>query len=175
VDDHSASVTDRQPSSQRHTAEVTLTVFSLAFTLLALLICLIIELLNAQAGFPLPRDFNTDSGKWRVSYVTSETQWRKSQSAADPSLLTRSLSPGEFAEMRRTVHAALANFELRNAVESAGLVQYPLTFALLFSLPFEVLKFRDQRRRITLSICLVIAIMCACLMFYRGYFTSLGW
>jgi hypothetical protein len=66
-----------------------------------------------------------------------------------------------------------ARGELRELVKSYGLLQYPIVLALIIGLPI-VLR-NDNRRKKLHVVALGLTVACGFLMFYRGYFTSLGW
>jgi hypothetical protein len=146
----------------------------IAMTGLAVFTCLRIEILNAKIGFYLPRDFSTDSGTWRQTMITNETRWRSSHANLDPTIATRPLTVAERSRMNADMSRNHAWNALLDTVGTLGCLQYPLLFVLIISLPFNI---REQTGgwRVALLVSLALALVCGGLMFYRGYYTSLGW
>jgi hypothetical protein len=120
------------------------TITLLALTALAVFTCARIEILNAELGGYLPRDFHYDLGAWREYPFPS-----------DPRQMNWNA--------------------LLNTVETPGLMQYPLVFALLFGLPMVFQFHRNRRARIAVAVAFGLVVVCGALMIYRGYFSSLGW
>ncbi len=103
-----------------------------------------IEVLNAQAGYYLPRqDKNSDGsfsdGKWRVSMNNSPRD------------------------------------QLREVVESYGLMQYLLAPLLLILSIFVIAKSKQVSAKIFASVSIFVSMAAIYLMFYREYLASLGW
>jgi len=103
-----------------------------------------IEILNAQAGYYLPRqdkvsDGSFSDGKWRVSMNSSPRD------------------------------------QLREVVESYGLMQYLLAPFLLIISVLVIAKSRSVSAKILGSVCTFVSMSAISLMFYREYLSSLGW
>ncbi len=103
-----------------------------------------IEVLNAQAGYYLPRqdkkpDGSFSDGKWRVSMNNSPRD------------------------------------QLREIVESYGLMQYLLAPILLMLSVFVTARSKPLWAKIIASISLLVSVAAIYLAFYREYLSSLGW
>jgi hypothetical protein len=89
------------------------------------------------------------------------------------------LSSAQHAEIgeRLTSHTryAQARDKLHGLVSTWGLLQYLIApVSLLWAVVLAVLK-STLRFRLVAAAAAVAALVCVVLMFYRGYFTSLGW
>lgn len=153
-------------------------VIGYALALLVAFIAVRIELLNHAAGSILPNHeyVNNDPAegptKWRQSPFTTEARWRQQyvrDLAGQPT--TRPLTPAECLQMGTDVSRGQANNQLRDFVETAGLLQYLLVPLLVAT---AVLVLRGDRPRLALPL-IMVALVAAALMFHRAYFTSLGW
>ena len=103
-----------------------------------------IEILNAQAGFYMPRqdrqpDGTLADGKWRVSGENTPRD------------------------------------QLRGVVEPYGLMQYVMAPLLLAIAALVVLKEKIGWAKVIGATGVVVAVVALWLMFYREYFSSLGW
>ena len=67
------------------------------------------------------------------------------------------------------------NDQLRQLVESVGLLQYPVCLILGALAVFHFNKRENQSRRILSAIAAACSFLALCIAFYRGYFSSLGW
>lgn len=139
-----------------------------------------IEVLNSRAGGVLPRHeyWNSDPTaglvKWRSSFVVNEKNWLRALGprAADGTPVSRPLSPDEHARMEQDIRLAQSDNLLRAVISTAGLLQYLLVPALLTA---SLLSWRAKSNPKWVATQFIITISAAFLMFYRGYFSSLGW
>ncbi len=139
----------------------------------------IIEVLNFRAGGYLPRHdefYNDDPAQgfvtWRYSPLTSDKVWLRIRGPRTPdgAPLNRPLTPDEHSHMEREVKSGRANNALLDAV-TVGTLQYLLVPGLFL---LALGRWRAEPCKAWTVSQLVIAIVAAFLMFYRGYFTSLG-
>lgn len=149
------------------------TLVLLALTAIAVFICVWIEVLNAASGSYLPRDF-ADGHTWREVRMTDDAVWREVHSYNEPAMLTRPLTATEDAQMKREVRQGRAKNDMYLVVTTAGLLQYPLVLLLALTLPLAYVRQRYRGWRVAVGVAFGCAIGCGILMFYRGYFTSLG-
>lgn len=137
---------------------------SVFLAVISFYICLTIESLNIEAADYLPRQDYPPKGqnpKWRTSparyFYERET---------DPSIKRK-----WFVRMR----VDQPRNELKHAIECEGLLQYivaPLT--LLLAACWR----QTSKRPLAIAgadVCCIVAAASMCMMFYRGYFSSLGW
>jgi hypothetical protein len=152
------------------------TIILLVMAAVAVCTCVRIEVLNAQAGNYLPRDFTTDPGQWRAAWLTTEPRWRAimARKTNDATWLARPLTAAEQAAQLAKLRPQLANNRLREVVESWGLGQYPLVVLLLVALPLAFFRQEDRRWRVAVGAAFALIVACGALMLYRGYFASLG-
>jgi hypothetical protein len=145
-------------------------------TLIACLICIRIEVLNHQAGGPLPRSKKEIQGEWRPRIPTTENSWRKSQfrETLDNDYLTRELSGIERLAMSKAIEQNKRTNRLIYSLRSIGLLQYfvcPLAIVVAAS---ATVRFRRKRLVMNLAAILAVDIVVYILMFFRAYYTSLG-
>jgi hypothetical protein len=156
--------------------------------------CVRIEVLNAQCGYYLPRT-DMEAGhnnKWRVAAARLIRQDCERQIALQrmaefqnehpdqqlPDEATFTGAPFSEAEQRlieTEVSKNRLNASFRDSVESLGLLQYLLGPAGLLWSWILFLGDRSRSSRATSATCGVLNLVSVALMFYRGYFTSLGW
>ncbi|MCE5279903.1 MAG: hypothetical protein ABFD92_04070 [Planctomycetaceae bacterium] len=145
-----------------------------------LFICIRIEVYNHRAGGYLPRQ--DDEGKWRV---TSPVIYRKSledrfryegRQAGKPAELTeqqKAQIDRLMAEAEPRIHE---NASFRGFVETWGLAQYAIGPLALCLLMIPLLGRKSSARLRIISAALVVSVAaCVAMMFYRGYYSSLGW
>lgn len=142
---------------------------------IVLCICIEIEIYNYAAGGYLPRKDN--DGKWRQILFVSEDMWRKiySREKDDETLLHRLLTKDERDQMEKEVSHAHALNSLRGSVNTFGLMQYffaPLSFVWSLLIAF---RSSDRINKVVSTFFIVSSSICIFMMFYRGYFTGLGW
>ena len=89
--------------------------------------------------------------------------------------MSRTLTPSEDEQMRRQMSQARAMNESRRAIVNLGLWNYPPIPALIVFMCYSLRKTRTRMGRCAASGLLFLGVVFADLMFYRGYFTSLGW
>ena len=140
---------------------------------IVILICLQIEWLNKAADGYLPHIPDT---KWRDSTPVSEEMWRRQQrySKEDETLLTRPLTESERLQMQKDIEQANTMNALKGSVSGYGMLQYilaPVAFILSIML---VISRRPMYKRIICALFALSSLIAMVLMFYRGYFTSLG-
>jgi hypothetical protein len=131
-----------------------------------------IEVLNLEAGNPLPHP-PSYSGKWRASPVVDETSFRYFNARFDPSLMSRPLSPAERDSIRRNV----ARNRLRGVVGSWGLLQYllaPATVLLSATLMLQRRPPVSVGTRVVAAVCVSLNLLAGVSMIHRGYMSSLG-
>ena len=149
----------------------------LVLAALAITICARIEVLNSRADNILPRDLTKSPGKWRGSFITSESRWRELHSKIlDPTLATRPLTPAEAAIMEHDIYVGQNTNELRGLVGSWGLLLYLLIPFLIVALPITLLC--GSRRflpSLGMAIAFIGVIACALAVNHGAYFASLGW
>jgi hypothetical protein len=155
--------------------------------------CVRIEVLNARYGAYLPRtDFGSGNPKWRVAdeklvRLHEELMIARSRQAdfeaAHPdeeipdetAFRGQPYSPTELATIDAEVDHSRRNSTLRAWVGSMGLLLYVLApAALLWSLDI-VVSDRSRGRRLFAGLCGLLNLVCIALMYYRGYWSSLGW
>jgi hypothetical protein len=147
----------------------------LLLTALALFTCLRIEYLNWRHNFYLPRDFTTDVGTWRTTSPKLAYKYAFERMARDdPTILTRPLTPFEANTLAQIAEHARINSDLCDVVSTLGILQYPLTFILLFTLSVTAYRHHSKSWQRVLWSAFIVNLACMALMFYRGYFTSLG-
>jgi hypothetical protein len=155
--------------------------------------CVRIEVLNARSGYYLPRtDFGSGNPKWRVAAeklvrLNEELMIARSRQAdfqaahPDEEISNEAAfkgppySPAEQATIDAEVDHNQRNSTLRDWVGGMGLLQYVLApAALLWSLDI-VISDRSRRGRVVAGLCGLLNLICIALMYYRGYWSSLGW
>ena len=140
---------------------------------IVILVCLQIELLNNAAGGYLP---HIPDSKWRDSTPVSEEMWRKQQrySKEDVTLLTRPLTESERLQMQKDIEQADTMNALKGMVSGYGIWQYIFApVALILSIVMAISR-RPMYKRIMCAVFALSSLIAMVLMFYRGYFTSLG-
>lgn len=143
---------------------------------MVLFIAMRVEVLNYQAGTVMPRG-PLDKGKWREDIVTNELMWKQARGPRDDegNPLPRALTPAEVDRMNSDIAKSRANNQLREWIRSAGLLQYLLLPALIFSVGSIAACIRSKRHAINWSAAILIALFAGGSLLYRGYFSSLGW
>ena len=68
-----------------------------------------------------------------------------------------------------------ANDKLRTFVGTFGLLQYPLVICLFIGALVAAAIAKRANLRLLYLPPLLVAVVCGAFMFYREYFTSLGW
>ena len=150
-----------------------LIIFGYMIAIVVAAIAIRLEWMNHEAGGILPRTEyrNNDPAeglvKWRAG-IASEKFWRMSHLGEAEQ--DRELTPAEHTQMTDDIRRIAANSSLRSAVRTFGFLQYPLV-AILVAISIAIMKKSDWR--IAMPLC-AIALTATILMFYRGYFTSLG-
>jgi len=135
-------------------------------------ITLRIEWLNAESGGRLPNReyFNNDPAqvtvKWRAGPPVVESEWRRRNGIDD-----RPLTVAEQSQLDSESRRERANNSLRDFVGSAGLLQYLLAPALVVA-SLMTIGAKGVRYGI---VPLGVGIAAGVMMFWRTYFTSLGW
>ncbi|MFH1749271.1 MAG: hypothetical protein ABIG44_19745 [Planctomycetota bacterium] len=146
-------------------------------------ICAWIEILNRRAGGFLPRELSEhESPKWRVlaspeRFLTEmyERVYRSEHALPIEAPLPTEVVADITARVRREAPRHRANARLCDALGTWGLLQYPLSVAvLLFGLAAGC-WWKGMRERGTGFVCAAVGLACLCIAVYRGYFTSLGW
>jgi hypothetical protein len=153
--------------------------------------CLRIEVLNARYGYYLPRiDFGGGNSKWRtegtqkmllkefdrrIAYERLRVYMDSHPDEPVPDL-ERFTGPPYTREQQHSIDAENAlKSELHSWVDGMGLLQYLLgPFTLVWAI---VIFFADRAKatRLPSAVCVVRSVVSIGLMFYRSYFTSLGW
>ena len=154
--------------------------FGFALVLFVCAVAALIEGLNAQAGHFLPRrDRRADGSvpEWHVSFVQSEAAWRAWRdmlSSVRQDWANRELTPAERAVIREVV-ANRANRRLRQAVRSAGLMQYVLVPAA--AAWCATVAFRPSPRPMHAAAVagILACVLAGLLALDRGYLSSMGW
>ncbi|HEY4261366.1 MAG TPA: hypothetical protein VGM98_14460 [Schlesneria sp.] len=173
-----------------------LTSFHVACMILTCIVvhtCVRIEVLNARYGYYLPRtDFGSGNPKWRVAdeklfRLREEMMIARSRQedyqAAHPdegfpdesAFKGPPYSVAEQATIDAEVDHNRRNSTLRAWVGSMGLLQYVLAPAALFWSLDIVVSDRLRGRRVVAGLCGLLNLICIALMYYRGYWSSLGW
>lgn len=98
-------------------------------------------------------------------------QW----SILDRLIRLKPLSATERAEMKRSVADGRAFDRLHRAVQTVGLTQYLLAPIAWFFAACMLPGAMERRHRRWVVVCLGLTSVSIALMFYRGYFQSLGW
>jgi hypothetical protein len=148
-------------------------------TLLAVFVCVRIEIYNIQVGGYLPRtDFGEGNPKWRV--ISGEGMRRmmmsRAKSKAEAAGKPFKPTPEFLQEVERKAARAEVECHFRSFVSSWGLIQYLLLPVVLFmGLLIGTVEMFTKGTRITGVTCSVVALICGFFMFYRGYFPALGW
>ena len=151
-----------------------------------------IEVLNVQNGSPLPRkEFDGRIPTWRVAARTILIQLKLQEIAAlrslngpestsqaeyDPDQLAIELplTDEELWDLFEAIEKADRNGEFRGFVGTMGIAQYLLApTALLFSI-IHLREKQSKADRLTIFLTLSVSFVAILLMFYRGYFSSLG-
>ena len=155
--------------------------------------CVRIEILNARYGYYLPRtDFGSGNPKWRVAAdslarrdfersIAMERQAKFAEEHPGEPIPehTEFIGPPYSASQQTELEAILDQNQRRSAlydwVRGMGLLQYALAPAALFwSVDIARIE-RSRSGRIAAGFAALLNLICIALMFYRGYFTSLGW
>ncbi len=137
-----------------------------------------IEILNTRTEGYLPRVLPQQGyhPKWRYWWWENEEMWRQTLGPKDErgNPVARALTPTEGERMRRDASRAKAMNSLRSAVQ-LGLWNYLMIPALVV-FAYKLRRRTQQRAaKYAASTLLLVALVSAGLMFYRGYYTSLGW
>jgi hypothetical protein len=137
-------------------------------------ICARVEVLNARAGGYLPR---VDEGKWRsFSARAYEFGWRerRAEESDDEAWRTRPLTAAERAQLQSEIDPFMPREQLRSFVTGVALAQYPLV-PVVFAAALGLLRRqRSVRHGVVAIACITFATVCGTMMFYRGYFSSMG-
>ena len=110
----------------------------------------------------------------RESNVIRENNEIRDASISSEPLAGPPWSQAEQALIEQTLREARQHSELYDWVSGPGLWQYVLIPASLVSAGW-LLTTRDRRVRAVACGCAASSVIALVLMFYRGYFTSLGW
>jgi len=141
--------------------------------------CIRIEVFNIRAGGYLPREDDADWGisEWREMAQSArrrdmEDQFRKEAQSQGRAFAN---TPEQEAQIIKAIEHDKENSAFRDFVGSFGLMQYivaPIAFyiAILLVTSKSVPK---SKRFVAGGMCLLSG-ACIVLMFYRGYFSSLG-
>ena len=152
-----------------------------ALTALAVFICVRVEVFNAQVGGLLPRrDLQDHPGnpKWRVEATIVVRRSREAEFRHQAELAGKSfvLTDAQNREIEAAVERARVDAAFREFVSSWGLLQYVLApFTFLLGLYLAKSRKAPASHRVGAWVMTVAAAACIVLMFYRGYFSSLGW
>lgn len=143
---------------------------------------------HAVGGFlprPQPPSMEGNDVKWRASGPHMAEWHYRSRVAWDQgleldlvedkeALFALPLSEGQQNELAGIKHGAALNARFRHLVETMGCMQYLLVpIGLILSV--GTLRANKLWLRCSGISCLVINLAAGGLMFYRGYFQSLGW
>jgi hypothetical protein len=138
-----------------------------------------IEVCNRRAGKFLPRtdSLSTGQSKWRNLPWDTNTSWVQflGPKDADGNPVSRPLTPDERDQMRREVDHATCRNQLRSAVSTWGVIQYPAVLLQLLCSLTLLLGALSRGKKVLGAAGTILAVISAILMFYRGYFSSLGW
>lgn len=164
---------DNAAAVRRRAADRAVALACFVATLVVVQTAVRVEILNHTAGNVLPR---TEPGKWRKSVWTTEVWWRRGHFGGmdDATMYTRPLTPAESARMAADLRRERARNELRDVIETWGLLQYGMVPAAALVAVWLIRPSRRGRHRVLGWGCLSLAVVCGGLMFYRSYFTSLG-
>ncbi len=153
----------------------------ISLSVLVLQTAIRIEVGNVRAGGFLPRkDLSTmplgANPKWRWIPFDTPARWLEWYGPKDAKgqPVNRALTAAEQQRMQTDIRLFRHRNHLRWLVSTWGVLQYPCVFVLLpASLRFYVTG--KTRRGKTLGTGgTIVAVACAILMLYRGYFSSLG-
>ena len=103
--------------------------------------------------------------------------WRNiySREKDDETLLRRPLTRDERDQMEKDVSHAHAWNSLRGFVGTFGLMQYFFaSLSFVWSL-LIAMRSSNKNKKVVSTLFIVSNSICIVMMFYRGYFTSLGW
>ena len=154
--------------------------------------CLQIEILNVQNDKYLPRtDFGNGNRKWRTAANSALLKSLEQQIAIEryTAFMAKhsdrpNMSPEQFfgppytAAEQELIDRSLARnsqeSKLSSWVSSLGILQYVLAPLACFSAIVMFVVDRKPAIRIAAVVCSLLSVTSIYLMFYRGYFTSLG-
>lgn len=160
---------DAKTSASARLAVDRVAITCMVLTLIAVSTCVLVEVLNAQAGGVLPV-----KGKWRVGPGRGEQSWREIEAfrGGDATLTTRPLTPTEHVRMTRVTRRVRANDNLRGLVTTFGCAQYVIVPVVLVLSLRLVRKSVPPHHRLAGAACLVAGLTAGVFMLWRGYFTS---
>ncbi len=153
---------------------------SIVLAAVALYTCVRIEIFNFRAGGYLPRHDvgEGNSDQWRTTgseciRLAWEARFRN-QSYIEGKLIRPTAE--QEAEIEREIERAEENSDFRDFVSSWGQAQYLVApLAMWLSMLIVINKAVPRGGRIIAAIAAAASACSIVLMFYRGYFTSLGW
>lgn len=155
-------------------------------TVIVLSICLHIEVLNYRDGGYLPVDFSGyppgANRKWRWAFTGREhlrglevTKYRLEHGLEEDALIPPEAMSAMELRLDARIADAQAHNQLHDAVASVGLLQYLLCPASILCAAVLACKKRDRLSIVAGSVFAAISMASCIMMFYRGYFASLGW
>lgn len=149
-------------------------------TTMAMYTCIRVEIFNVRAGGYLPRKSDADWGisTWRTLAPSAVRGVMEKQFRMEAELQGRpaDITPAQEAQIAKAIESAEENAAFRGFVETFGLAQYivaPLAAILGYRLATG--KKKQERARWLSPGLAILSGICIVMMFYRGYFTSLGW
>ena len=159
--------------------------FTAVLTVLACTTCIRVEILNVKVDHYLPIQWPADyqgNRAWRECLTGRDHLMRLKVRAyqvehqlSDNTPVPDNLQAKFNAEIDAYLPWATASNQLASLLESWGLLQYLIIpVALLCAIRIAVRR-RSRFELVSASIFTVLNLMCGTLMFYREYFTSLGW
>lgn len=160
---------------------------AIALALIALQTAIRIEWLNHAAGGFLPRKAEPTGylSKWRARMWTTPDQWLARFGPRDERgrPVDRPLTVEETARMHAGIERANRLNHLRNVVGSWGVAQHvivPLMMMLAIAKilrgdPESIIARSSPADRKVAGVLFGLGCVLAILMFYRGYWSSLGW
>ena len=156
---------------------------TMILALIATITLIRIELLNQKAGYYLPRGEYRNGARgegfttWRLSPITSEAVWWEVYGPADENgkSLSRNLTVAEKEEMNDFIKKTQAKNYLRGVVGFWGLLQYPIVFAGMVLSILVIYRKPGTFETFCVLLSIGLFMLAGLSMFYRGYFTSLGW
>ena len=178
------------PKFQRETR---LSALLIGGSALILLVAIRVEILSCRAGVSLPY---TDKGnynqKWRVAgdracvnhskqivaMLRMQAYVRENPEAPCPTEEEVMAAPLTVEEQRFCYSERqknLARGSLVNWLSTMGMLQYILAPTVLVLSIYTISFVQRKSVRIIAALTLCVGVACCATMFYRGYFTSLGW
>ena len=169
---------DLQATPPRGNVPVGRWIAAIALAVCASTITTYIEVLNTRADGFLPRTLPEHGNpKWRARFYDTEARWRSILGPKDEQWepVTRPLTSAEQDKMHEDIAHAKAMNDLRGAVEGLGLWNYLLVPALLGVALSLLPCSRRPIAKLSVLLLLGIGLTAGGVMFYRGYFTSIGY